>query len=168
MKKEAINHKIVFLFVIFMIFLYAQHQFVYLYFDDYGYASLSYGYTENTKGMNYSVLDAVKYMWWHYFNWGGRVLYYLLGILSMKAGVGCIRLLQSVFLFGISVYSYFLVKSKDDEKGNFVKAVVIVLLYGAMAILKKEAGRQFQPELVECFLKCKDEIKLMEHKMNME
>ena len=38
----------------------------------------------------------------------------------------------------------------------------------AMAILKKEAGRQFQPELVECFLKCKDEIKLMEHKMNME
>ena len=140
MKKEAINHKIVLLFVAFMIFLYVQHQFVYLYFDDYGYASLSYGYTENTKGMNYSVLDAVKFMWWHYFNWGGRVLYYLVGMLSMKAGLGCVRLLQSIFLLGISVYSYLLIKSKGNEKGNFVKATAIVLLYGFMGLATFQEG----------------------------
>lgn len=37
----------------------------------------------------------------------------------------------------------------------------------AMDVLKKEAGRQFQPELVECFIKCKKEIKVIEKKMTL-
>jgi len=36
----------------------------------------------------------------------------------------------------------------------------------AFDILQKEAGRQFQPELVECFIKCKDEIEIIDRKMN--
>ncbi len=35
----------------------------------------------------------------------------------------------------------------------------------AMEVLQKEAGRQFQPELVECFIKCRKEIELVERKM---
>ena len=37
----------------------------------------------------------------------------------------------------------------------------------AMDVLKKEAGRQFQPELVECFIKCRKEIKVIEKKMTL-
>ncbi len=36
----------------------------------------------------------------------------------------------------------------------------------AMDVLMKEAGKQFQPELVECFIRCKKEIELMDIMMN--
>ena len=85
------------LFVLFFLFLCIQHQFVYLYFDDYGYASLTYGYTGNTAGMDYSILDVFGFIKWHYLEWGGRVLYYLLGILSMRAGLWCVRLAQCLY-----------------------------------------------------------------------
>ena len=35
----------------------------------------------------------------------------------------------------------------------------------AMEFLKKEAGKQFQPELVECFIKCKRDIEILEKTM---
>lgn len=35
----------------------------------------------------------------------------------------------------------------------------------AFEILRKEAGRQFQPELVECFIQCRKEIETIERKM---
>lgn len=34
----------------------------------------------------------------------------------------------------------------------------------AMDVLKKEAGRQFQPELVECFIQCRNEMEQMERR----
>ena len=37
----------------------------------------------------------------------------------------------------------------------------------ALEVLKKEAGTQFQPELVECFVKCRKEIELAEKKMEL-
>ena len=36
----------------------------------------------------------------------------------------------------------------------------------ALQRIKEEAGKQFQPELVDCFLRCKDEISLLDVKMN--
>lgn len=36
------------------VLLLVQHQFVYMHFDDFGYASLSYGYDGNTNGMNWT------------------------------------------------------------------------------------------------------------------
>lgn len=35
----------------------------------------------------------------------------------------------------------------------------------ALQVLKREAGRQFQPELVECFVKCRKEVEKIELKM---
>ncbi len=140
MKKESSNRKIVFLFGIFFVFLFIQHQFVYMYFDDYGYASLSYGYTENHAGMNYSILDFVKFIWWHYFEWGGRVLYYSLGILSMKAGLWCVRLVQTVFILGITIFSYFLIRSKEEQKNDWFKAFIIVVLYACIGLTTFNEG----------------------------
>ena len=39
--------------------------------------------------------------------------------------------------------------------------------YLSAEVLKKEAGTQFQPELVECFVKCRKEIELAEKKMEL-
>lgn len=128
------------LFVLFFLFLYMQHQFVYMYFDDYGYASLTYGYTGNNSGMDYTLMDILCFIKWHYFEWGGRVLYYLLGILSMRAGLWCIRVVQCLFILGISIYSWRLIEIKGDYKGNFMKAFVIVFLYAAIGIATFNEG----------------------------
>ena len=36
------------IFILYLMFIYFQHQFVFMYFDDYGYASLSYGASSDT------------------------------------------------------------------------------------------------------------------------
>ena len=42
--------------IIFIVFLIIQHQFLYMYHDDYGYASLSYAYlVDGVSGTNYSL-----------------------------------------------------------------------------------------------------------------
>ncbi|HBA48963.1 MAG TPA: hypothetical protein DCZ91_14440 [Lachnospiraceae bacterium] len=122
------------LFALFFLFLYIQHQFVYMYFDDYGYASLSYGYTGNMAGMSYSLMDVLRFIKWHYLEWGGRVFYYCLGILSMRVGLWCVRLVQCLFLLGSTVYSWRLTEAKEDLRGNYIKAFILVFLYGAIGI----------------------------------
>ena len=122
------------LFGIFFLYLYVQHQFVYLYFDDYGYASLSYGYTETHAPMDYSFMNVLRFLKWHYLEWGGRVLYYFFGILSMRAGLWWIRLLQSALILGFSLFSYLLVREGDNRRDNAVIALVLIFSYGAAGI----------------------------------
>lgn len=133
MRKKRVS-VIAVLFGVFFLFVYLQHQFVYLYFDDFGYASLSYGNAETYQGMQYSVADVLGYLKWHYLEWGGRVLYYFFGILSMKAGLGCIRLVQSVLILGLSLFSYRLIRDEEDPKGNLIKALVLIFSYAAVRI----------------------------------
>lgn len=122
------------LFGIFFLGVYLQHQFVWLYFDDYGYASLCYGNEQNYMGMQYSLGDVLRYLRWHYLEWGGRILYFFFGILSMKAGLWCIRLVQSALILGLSVFSYRLIRDEGDSVGNTVKALGIIFSYGALTI----------------------------------
>lgn len=56
-----------------------------MYYDDFGNASLSYGYdSSQIAGTNYSMKDL--YMWakYIYFNWGGRIIYALMLIPLLK------------------------------------------------------------------------------------
>ncbi len=125
---------VVFLFGIFFLFVYLQHQFVYLYFDDYGYASLCYGNEQNYKGMQYSVVDVLRYLKWHYLEWGGRILYFFFGILSMKAGLGWIRLLQAVLILGMTVFSYWLIRDEGDSRGNIISVLALIFSYMSLTI----------------------------------
>ena len=43
------------IFILYLMFIYFQHQFVFMYFDDYGYASLSYGAIVGNGGTNYNL-----------------------------------------------------------------------------------------------------------------
>lgn len=77
------------IFILYLMFIYFQHQFVFMYFDDYGYASLSYGAIVGNGGTNYNLNDIIKYLFWHYVNWGGRIVPFFLeiNIIKMRAWI---------------------------------------------------------------------------------
>ena len=67
------NKRIIIIFLAFFAFVMLQLHFVWLYYDDYGYVSLSYfgsSYTGNT-GMNTNLEDIISFLKYHYNNWGG-------------------------------------------------------------------------------------------------
>lgn len=87
------------IFILYLMFIYFQHQFVFMYFDDYGYASLSYGAIVGNGGTNYNLNDIIKYLFWHYVNWGGRIVPFFLEIISLKCGLGFTRIVQSLIIW---------------------------------------------------------------------
>ena len=99
-----------------------------MYFDDYGYASLTYGELIGKGGTNYNINDVIKYLTWHYINWGGRILPFFFEIISLKCGLWCIRIVQSLIIWGIGVCSYFLIKG-ERHRDNIFRALIIVGAY---------------------------------------
>ena len=92
------------------ILLYIQHRHVYMYFDDYGYASLTYG---NDQYYNDGILtfsNLITYLVWHYNNWGGRILCFFLEISLLHIGVDAVRIVQSVLIAGILLFSVRLIR----------------------------------------------------------
>ena len=59
-----------------LIYVVIQHAFVWMYFDDYGYASITYlGDQFNaTGGTDFSFLDILGFLKYHYLHWGGRIV----------------------------------------------------------------------------------------------
>lgn len=79
MKDKNKLKKIAFMIgAIFSCLIIIQHQYVVMSFDDYGYASLTYGWTGNTEGMDYTIKNIFQFLKWHYLNHGGRILYFSL------------------------------------------------------------------------------------------
>lgn len=120
------------IFTIYFILLLWQHQYVYMYFDDYGYASLTYNYMGGSGGTSYSFMDIIRYLRWHYFEWGGRVLALFCEIISFKIGVWFTRLIQAAVIAGVGFISWKLIRTKNEYKSNIIKAVVIAIAYGTI------------------------------------
>lgn len=133
------KNKIIFItiWLVFLIFLIIQHRFIYMHFDDFGYASLSYGYTGNDNGMSWTLKDFFSFLVWHYNNWGGRVLFYGIEILALKCGEWCIQLLQAILIWIISWFSYLLVKRKEFD---CVAAWIVIILYGTICLSAASDG----------------------------
>ncbi|MCI8316480.1 MAG: hypothetical protein HFH74_15885 [Lachnospiraceae bacterium] len=51
------KNKMIFMSCIMTLLILIQHRYVYMYFDDYGYASLPYAGFENRAGMSYGLID---------------------------------------------------------------------------------------------------------------
>lgn len=132
LKKASFRH-ISILCILFLIVLLVTHSFVWIYFDDYGYASLSYLYHDNTNGMNYTLRDILHYLKWQYFNWSGRVFYPFFYILALKSGIWFIQLLQAIVLFFIS-FVIFHVAEVNKKTKNFETLLVIILAYFAIPL----------------------------------
>ena len=105
------------LWIAFLLFLFVQHKFVYMCYDDFGYATLTYGnYLDNVeKGADWNVSNLLDFLHWHYINWGGRVVYFFFLSLALRCGEVFIQNFQAVVFFMISIFSYLIVRRFDRD-----------------------------------------------------
>lgn len=130
---KKLDKRIALFFCFFLVVLIVQHRFVYFYYDDYGYVSLTFGGYKNVSGMDYTLRDIINFLKWHYNAWGGRILYYFVMVVSMHIGLGFIRVLQAAFIWLITILSYLLLRTADRNKNLFI-SVMLIVLYGTIGI----------------------------------
>ena len=94
----------------FVLFLLYQHSLVWMHIDDFGYASLNYAVNVGTVGNDYTVADVFKYLYLHYMEWGGRVLFYGIAIFIYHfCGLQGIRITQALIIFGIYYLAFHII-----------------------------------------------------------
>lgn len=116
---------------IFVFFILLLHAFAFIHFDDFGYGSLTYGWDGNKHGMNWTLTDLASFLRWHYFSWGGRILYFAPLCLLLKTGEWAIRLVQSCIVVGTAFLTYHLTKRAQADSKAWVLSLVI---FGAFNI----------------------------------
>ena len=113
------------IFLIFFLIVLIQHQFMYIYHDDYGYASLSYAYNvENVEGHDVNLEQIVEFLKGHYEVWGGRILTFFYEIILLTNGLWLYRLVQSIVITLIFFLIYKIVK-KCCENTRLFRANMI-------------------------------------------
>ena len=92
------------IFVIIFLLFYFISDVITMYFDDYGNASLSYGYlVENVPGTNYTITQLLEWAKFIYNNWGGRIFYAIVFIIPLlKHGIKAYMFIQSFVLIKFS------------------------------------------------------------------
>lgn len=133
----TLNKKIIYsIFFMFLIYLIAQHNLIFMYFDDFGHASLSYGgAVEGVKGHEFSLSQLLEWGRWYYFNWGGRIVYYLMFLLPQLAiSIHLFMFIQSLVIFAIIVYMYKLCLYYTKKDSSITSISVLIILYGLIPI----------------------------------
>jgi len=117
-------------FFCFFSFLIEQNKNVYMYHDDYGYATLSYVYFEpNIVGQTFNASQLVDYLEHHYTMWGGRVLSFAQEILLFKAGTDTMRVVQAIVI-GLIFLIIFQLSRKNSRGKPYLIALFACALYG--------------------------------------
>jgi len=107
-----------------------HHQSVFFYFDDYAYATLSYSVAvPGVTGTNYGLLDILSFCILHWWQWGGRVLFYFFYILASHIGLWMIRLVQSVVITLILYYSSQLAQKAENTLAKIVSVGIPVISF---------------------------------------
>lgn len=139
-KKFIYQHKIFFLFLLFFFIVLLQHQFLWMYHDDYGYASLSYLFTyPGQTGMNTDFMDIISFLIYHYNNWGGRIVYFFIEIILLKLGLPFFRLGQSLVITLIFYFIYRIIV-RHQKKDNVIIALCTMACYGIFEIMVVRSG----------------------------
>lgn len=124
----------------FFAFLLKQHSYVYMYHDDYGYATLSYVYWEpGMEGTDFTMEQLIHYLGQHYNSWGGRVLCFAQEILLFKNGVETMRVAQSMVI-GLLFLLIFHMAGKHAKGKPYLVALFVCLLYGFISEATQRSG----------------------------
>ena len=103
-------------------------SFVFMYFDDFGYASLSYFYVEpDVRGTDFTFSQFLSFFTQIYLGWSGRVVFHGIMVLLLQIDVWAFRIVQS-----ISVLLTFMLLCRFATKGRFNAwtALFACTLYG--------------------------------------
>jgi len=124
------NFLIYLIWIIFGIFLLYSMSSIFMYFDDFGMASLSYKYVEpNVQGQNFTFSQLRHFLWQTYLGWSGRVLFHGLMILMLK-NIWIYRVAQSasVLIGFIALY-----RLSSGKRLSAPAALFSVSLYGVFS-----------------------------------
>lgn len=131
-------------FGLFYAFLLLQFSKVFIYYDDYGYLSLSYGNTvPNVAGSEFSFSQLVSFMQEHYYKSNGRLLYmFLFPFIYMFGGLAGVQVFMATSVILLLLLIFYLVKRAYGCKGLRAAALAafICLLYGTIGIMIQRLG----------------------------
>lgn len=128
------KNRVLIIFIIFFAMLLFQHQFLWLYHDDYGYASLSYAVDIGNIGHEYGILDIFNFLGQHYLQWGGRITCFFIECLLLRFGLPIYRIAQSIVILAIFYLIYKLV-SKRTNISDYKVALLTISMYGFLEIM---------------------------------
>ena len=152
-------------FAAFYVFLLMQFGNVFIYYDDYGYLSLSYGTNIHVAGSEYSFSELLAFMKGHYFNSNGRLLYmFLYCFVHMLGGIRGVQVFMATAVLAVVMLLFFIVKqmlegrleAAEEEKRSCREedevygtlgpvalaalAAFLCLLYGTLGIMVQRMG----------------------------
>ena len=132
---------LIFLFIL-VLFLFMQSV-IYIYFDDYGNASLSYSnQTDTVVGTDFNIHQLLEWATNIYYNWGGRILYAVCFLNPLlKINFSLYMIIQAFVLTGI-VYLIYKISTyyTDNKKNVWVIPIVIFILYNLIDLVYLKQG----------------------------
>lgn len=163
--KRYMKYAYLAVFAAFYVFLLMQFGNVFIYYDDYGYLSLSYGTNIDVAGAEYSFSELLAFMKGHYFNSNGRLLYmFLYCFVHMLGGIRGVQVFMATAVLAVVMLLFFIVKqmlegrleAAEEEKRSCREedevygtlgpvalaalAAFICLLYGTLGIMVQRMG----------------------------
>lgn len=140
MKKFLNKYRIPIIFFVFFLIVLIENQFMWLYHDDYGYASLSYAYkVQGVAGHTFSFSQLLDFLIGHYNNWGGRILYFAIECLLLEKSIVLYRFVQSIVITLIVYYIYKITK-KHIKIDDYILAILSTCCYGFIEIMVVRTG----------------------------
>lgn len=117
-----------------------QLSFVYLYHDDYGYASLSYvAYVDGVSGTDFGFRDFFDFLYQHYMQWGG-IFYGGIEILLLKLNVNAFRIFQAFCTVIVFYFIYLIAVKNSNNKKSSLLAFATVSTYGLYSLNISSGG----------------------------
>jgi hypothetical protein len=120
-----------------------EHSLVYEYFDDYGYASLSFvNNIPNVQGTHFNLSQLLHFYKLHYFTITGRIFSQSLMTITLSAGLWCIRIVQCITIT-LTLYmiykllTYRLPQDRENpgaKRNRVLVAFVVCLSYGLLEL----------------------------------
>lgn len=163
--KRYMKYAYLAVFAAFYVFLLMQFGNVFIYYDDYGYLSLSYGTNIHVAGSEYSFSELLAFMKGHYFNSNGRLLYmFLYCFVHMLGGIRGVQVFMATAVLAVVMLLFFIVKQmlegrleaaeeekrscreEDEVHGTLgpvalaALAAFLCLLYGTLGIMVQRMG----------------------------
>lgn len=115
--------------ILLLLLLLIQHNVVGLYYDDFGNASLSYGYDSSSiPGTAYTLKDLIEWAKYTYNNWGGRILYALILIPLTKHNAVLFGIVQSIIITLLFLISYLFASQYKEKKSFSISGLVVAIL----------------------------------------
>ena len=165
--KRCPKYAYIAVFAVFYLFLLMQFGKVFIYYDDYGYLSLSYGTNIHVAGSDYGFLDLLAFIKGHYVNSNGRLLYmFLYCFVHMIGGIRGVQMFMATAVMAVLVMLFLIVQrmlegglstgesyGKDMRRaeqggekagltpaGKVLLSAFLCLLYGTLGIMVQRMG----------------------------